>query len=281
MQADQEQRLQPAPPTRRRPLVYAAIALAVIVVLFFGLRALFDSDDEAPSEAPVAVAPPAVAPAPTPAPAPADDLPPEPLPAPEPPPPLPELEHSDPEVRASLSEILPPVAQPALAPQELLRRGAALAEGLRRGKVLRDKLPMPAPEGKAMVVRRDGRTYLDEANYARYNALVDAFAELDANTLARWFNRYEPLLEQAWKELGHKDGGVRAALLKGLDDMIAAPDVQGPIELVQPSVFYKYADPRLEALPDTQKLMIRIGPDNRAVAREQARRLREALATQR
>ena len=66
-------------------------------------------------------------------------------------------------------------------------------------------------------------------------------------------------------------------ILQGLDVLIAAPDLQGDIELVQPSVFFRYADPAIEALPDSQKLMIRIGPGNREVVRRKAERLRDAL----
>ena len=41
---------------------------------------------------------------------------------------------------------------------------------------------------------------------------------------------------------------------------------------------YEYADPAIEALPGLQKLMIRIGSNNRQLVKERARRLRDALA---
>lgn len=283
MRAEQDERLA-APARRRRPVLFALLALAVLGMLGAALLMVLRSTEPAtrpvvlttpdPAREPPGaaqdaageaqpVAPPAV---PVESPAESEE------------PPLPALEHSDPEVRATLADVLPPLAQTVLAPDELLRRTAVVAANFARGRLVRDKLPLPAPPGKLLVTERGDRLYLAEANHARYDALANAFAELDSDALARWFKRYEPLLDEAWRELGTDGGDVRAALIAGLELVLAAPDVQGEIELVQPAVFYKYADPALESLPGTQKLLIRIGPANRQLVKERARRLRDALA---
>jgi hypothetical protein len=59
--------------------------------------------------------------------------------------------------------------------------------------------------------------------------------------------------------------------------MLKAPDVQGPIALVQPRVFYEYKDRDLEGRSAGQKLLIRMGPANAAVVKEKLRELRAAL----
>jgi hypothetical protein len=46
---------------------------------------------------------------------------------------------------------------------------------------------------------------------------------------------------------------------------------------VQPSVVYKYADPKLEGLSSGQKLLIRMGPANEGVIKAKLRELRELL----
>jgi Protein of unknown function (DUF3014) len=282
MRAEQQDRVGDPTTRRRRPLLFIVAALLALGLLGLALQAVLRST--APVTQPVTLQP--ATPAPEPpaqaagsilapvAPADTQSL----IEQPAAQPPLPALEHSDPEVRATLSDVLPPVAQAALAPDELLRRTVVLASNFARGKLLRDKLPLPAPAGKLAVTMRGDRIYLSATNHARYDALADAAAQLDADAVARWFTRYEPLLQEAWKELGAEQGDVRGAVLAGLDLMLAAPDLEGEIELVQPSVFYKYADPALEALPDTQKLLIRVGPNNRMLLKERARRLRDALA---
>ncbi|MBK6287128.1 MAG: DUF3014 domain-containing protein [Pseudomonadales bacterium] len=264
--------------SRRRPLLFLVIAVLVIGALGLALRALLSSPEPAAveiSNAPAATGTistlePRQAAGNSPPPSAATE-------AAEGAPPLPELEHSDPEVRATLADILPAIAQPSLQADELLRRASIQADGFGHGKLLRDKLPLPAVPGKLMVEQRGDQWFLAPANFARYDALADAAAELDTDALARWFNRYEPLLQEAVSELGNGDRNVRSLLLAGLDLMLAAPTPDAEIELVRPSVFYKFADPALEALPETQKLLIRMGPRNRELVLDRVRRLRASL----
>jgi hypothetical protein len=196
-------------------------------------------------------------------------------------PPLPNLEQSDPEIRATLAELLPAVAAPSLAPGQLLPRASVMLANFSTGKILRDKLPLPMPSGKFAVLERGDRTFIAEANYARYDALVGAVREIEPQAIAAWFDRYEPLLQEAFDQLGDGPRSVRQSVISGIDTMLAVPGTGDEIELVRPSVFYKFADPRLEALPDTSKLMIRMGPANREALSAHLRRIREALATPR
>jgi hypothetical protein len=266
-----------------RPALFALLALALVAVTILAVRELLRATPtpgatpvtRAAGGAPSAPAAPAVTTPAAPPAAPAASLPPAEPPAP----PLPALAQSDAEVRTTLAGIVPAAAHPSLAPDNLMARAAALADGFARGKLVRDKLPLPAMPGKLIVVEREERTFLDVANYARYDAVVAAFAELDTAALARWYQRYEPLLQQAYAELGNSDARVRDAILGGIELMLAAPAPAGELELTQPAVFYKYADPALESLPESQKLLIRMGPRNRAIIVAQLQRLRQALGS--
>lgn len=285
MQADGSDRVG-GPPQRRRPVVFAAIALCVIAALGWAVRSLMVSTDTrlppVAVQSPGSKAPPPVVnttTAATPS-----DLPPPvhaaPAPATATPdgPPLPALEASDDEVRSTLTDVLPAAAVTALAPAELIRRIAVMAESFGRGKVLRDRLPLPAPTGKMAVIEREDRIFLAPENFTRYDTLTDMVAAVDVDATVRWITRYEPLLQQAWGELGTDGGSVRGAMIAGLDLLLATPDLEGEIELVQPAVFYRYADPSVESLADVQKLLIRAGPGNRGVIKARARSLRDALA---
>lgn len=266
-----------------RPALFALLALALVAVTALAVRELLRTmptpgatpATHAPGGAASAPAAPGVTTPAAPRAAPAAPLPPA-----EPPvPPLPALAQSDAEVRTTLADIVPATAHPSLAPDNLVARAAALADAFARGKLVRDKLPLPAMPGKLIVVEREERTFLDTANYARYDAVVAAFAEMDTAALARWYLRYEPLLQQAYAELGNAEARVRDAILGGIELMLAAPAPAGELELTQPAVFYKYADPALESLPESQKLLIRMGPRNRAIIVAQLQRLREALGS--
>ncbi|HET7131776.1 MAG TPA: DUF3014 domain-containing protein, partial [Gammaproteobacteria bacterium] len=65
--------------------------------------------------------------------------------------------------------------------------------------------------------------------------------------------------------------------LEVVDHLLATPDVTEPVRLVQPSVYYKYADPKLEALSAGQKLLIRMGPDNAAAVKAKLREIQAEL----
>jgi hypothetical protein len=58
---------------------------------------------------------------------------------------------------------------------------------------------------------------------------------------------------------------------------LAAPEPQGPIALVQPKVFYQFADPKLEDLSAGQKLMVRMGPANERALKAKLRDFRTEL----
>ncbi len=286
MRADDEERITEPRATGRglaRPALFVLLALALVAVTTLAVRELLRATPT-PGAIPAAPAPPGAASAPAPpaatTPGAAQAAPAEPMPPAEPAaPPLPALAQSDVEVRTTLADIVPAAAHPSLAPDNLLARAAALANGFARGRLVRDKLPLPAVPGKLIVVERGERIFLDTANHARYDAVVAAFAELDTAALARWYLRYEPLLQQAYEELGNGEERVREAILDGIELMLAAPAPAGELELKQPAVFYKYADPALEALPESQKLLIRMGPRNRAIIVAQLQRLRQALGS--
>jgi hypothetical protein len=53
--------------------------------------------------------------------------------------------------------------------------------------------------------------------------------------------------------------------------------MSGPVKLVQPKVYYKYADPELEALNAGQKLLIRIGPQNTTLIKARLMELKVRL----
>lgn len=286
MRTDDNERItEPRLPGRgvARPALFALLALALVAVTTLAVRELLRATPT-PGAIPAAPGSGSAASAPaTPAattPDAAQAAPAEPMPPAGPAaPPLPALAQSDVEVRTTLAEIIPAPAHASLAPDNLLARAAALADGFARGRLVRDKLSLPAVPGKLIVVERGERIFLDTANHARYDAVVAAFAELDTAALARWYQRYEPLLQQAYEELGDGEASVREAILGGIELMLAAPVPAGELELKQPAVFYKYADPALEALPESQKLLIRMGPRNRAIIVGKLGQLRQALGS--
>jgi hypothetical protein len=87
----------------------------------------------------------------------------------------------------------------------------------------------------------------------------------------------QPLFQQAYEDLGNPNRLFNARLLEVIDHLLQTPDVREPVRLVRPSVYYKYADPKLESLSSGQKLLIRMGPENAGAIKAKLREIQAAL----
>lgn len=191
---------------------------------------------------------------------------------------------------------LPPLAEsdePALTAaqrlvgRESLERFFYLDSLMRRVVVTIDNLPRKqVPERYRLTKPIDGRfvvteeretTFLNPKNYARYAPAVLFVEGIDTKKLVATYVRFYSLLQQEYQNLGRPDGYFNDRTVEAIDDMLAAPELHQPIQLVRPNVWYKFADPELEALSAGQKLMIRIGPENAARVKAKLRDIRREL----
>jgi hypothetical protein len=165
-------------------------------------------------------------------------------------------------------------------PQDLVRHFVVTIDNLPTEKVAERVRPMKAVPGKFAVSGPDDAPTLDAANYARYEPLVKTLQATDTGQLVALYQRYYPLFQQVYEGLGHPPQYFNDRVVEVIDHLLATPDVRGPIGLVQPSVQYKYADPKLEALSAGQKALIRMGSANATAIKEKLRALRAALVAQ-
>lgn len=197
--------------------------------------------------------------------------------------PLPGLNESDSSVLAALQNLSSQTLA-FVVPQEIIRKFVRAVNAVEEGKVVHEYRPIgsPAPgfltEKIATVGVQPDRYSIDPENYHRYDALVTTLALLDVEALASFYQRFYPLLEEAHAEMGLKKGNFHTVLVRAIDHLLAAPVIEEPLELVQPKVFYQYADETVEALPSTHKLLLRMGPENTRSLQTSLKALRERLA---
>jgi len=154
----------------------------------------------------------------------------------------------------------------------LIQRLVATVDNLAAGKSPKSHVSFLGPKGDFEVVERGGKLLIDPASYARYDALVGVVESLHVEGTARVYRNVKPLLDQAYSELGYPDGDFDAALILAVKLVLATPVVeQAEVEAFASS--YKYADPRLEALNDAQKHLLRLGPENLATVQNRLRRI--------
>jgi hypothetical protein len=242
----------------RLPALLAAIAL-----LAGGGALLLRSLDRA-------APPPPAPPAPATAAAPED---PELPPGPEGAPPAPAT------IRSRLEAVSPdPSLRKLLAQGDVVRRWAVVAAALAAGESPRRELAALAPPGKFSVEDDGGRAAISAASYARYDAFGDAVASVDAEALAAAWRALRPALQAAYRALGYPYPSVDAAMLRALRRLEQAPVRDGPVHVVADEGVHVFADPRLEALGDVEKHLLRMGPRNARLVQAKARELEAALA---
>lgn len=237
-------------------IVVLAIAVAVVVWLWS------QQSEPAPKPVDIPVAVETTEPEPEvveePEPTPMVEL--EPVDEPKPEIELPALGESTPEVLGYLE-----TAEQSVAPlksDQLVRDAAVFVDNLRNGIVIRDKAIIEGPQSRFRVLEQNDKIYVDPRSFDRYNTVVDWFVSLDAAVLVNGLDRYEPLVKQALGEIGYPDSEPEVVLIEAIDMLLATPSVGTVIELNDDKVMYRYADPELESLPDAQKQMLRMGPDN-------------------
>jgi hypothetical protein len=119
---------------------------------------------------------------------------------------------------------------------------------------------------------------LSESNYGRYESIVKLATTVDTQQLVSMYKRFYPLFQQAYVDLGYPEGYFNNRLVEVIDHLLETPEVEGPVKLVQPGVFYEFADPSLESRSSGQKLLLRMGRDNAAAVKLKLREIRREIA---
>lgn len=192
-------------------------------------------------------------------------------------PPLPALDNSDPELTQRLLAL---DWRPGLAnlfvTEEMLRKLVVQADNIAQGQ-LASGHPLLQPLPQQFSVAAGEPLLLAEESFTRYQPYIELLESVPPQQMIALFNRYEPLMQQAFAELGYPDDLFKNRLLQAIDVLLATPELQYPLQLERPSVMYQFADPQLEQLPAVQKLMLRLGPDNQQRVKRLLQRYRHAL----
>ncbi|MCL4183100.1 MAG: DUF3014 domain-containing protein [Burkholderiaceae bacterium] len=191
---------------------------------------------------------------------------------------LPETEHSDPPV---LEALLGLATRDAMAQflnmQDFVRRFVVTVDHLPRELIPAQLSAVRRVPGALAVATEDGTITLQPENFTRYDAFVRFVESLDSRKMVAVYLRFYPLLQREYRAMGFPQGHFHDRVIEAIDDMLAAPEVTGPIRLVQPQVHHKFADPLLESLSAGRKIMIRVGPAHAARLKKVLRELRAGL----
>lgn len=272
--------------------VIAGVAIVSLVALVW-LSLGFDEPDGTTSRVIELPAPVAAEPEPAPAPRvisppaqpavtavdPAEDpepvveVPAQPVEEPEPAPPeesadpevvLPGLNDSDDFVRERIQALRAGAAMMGLiADDQLIRKFVVFVENISRHEFPQTDLPYRSIGVEMPVRELDRNLFLMEDDaYNRFDGFIDTMTAVDTEQAYALYRLLRPLFQQAYAEIGYRGRDFDDALRLAINNVLQATDVEGPFQLVKPSVMYLFADSELENADAVHKQLIRIGPRN-------------------
>ncbi len=195
--------------------------------------------------------------------------------------PLPALDVSDLAMRNALEELSLGKALFGLFQlQDLVRRFVATVDNLPRAKAAVRLMPVKSAVGQFRVDRAGDSFAISQTNAARYAVYAKLADAIDAGKLVALYVHFYPLFQQAYRELGYPKGYFNDRLVEVIDHLLAAPEPQAPVKLVQPKVLYQFADADLEARSAGQKILMRIGNENARKIKAKLRVIRAELTRQ-
>ena len=168
------------------------------------------------------------------------------------------------------------------------RRFVATVDNLGRDHAPRAAWPVLPTPGRFLVQEGQDATRIAPENADRYRPFVDFAASLDAARVVGVYRRLYPVLQQAYRELGFGDRSFHERVIAVADLLLAtpepqeeprvsAPEIRGPVQPAQPWTQYEFADPALQSLSAGQKILLRVGPENRRKLKAKIREIRTLL----
>lgn len=146
----------------------------------------------------------------------------------------------------------------------------------------------PTPE--RFIVDDDGTSkVIGAANAARYKPFVTFAQSIDAKRAVDVYAHFYAEFQAAYEEIGYPGQYFNDRVVAVLDDLLATPEIEEPIKVElteikgdvntqRPWVRYQYVDARLQGLSAGQKMLLRMGPENRRIVKAKLAEIRQEVA---
>mgnify|MGYP003977633189 FL=1 len=150
-----------------------------------------------------------------------------------------------------------------LSNDQLLRSFVVFVENISRGEFPQTGLPYRRIDEEMAVTTVDDNLFvMDESAHARFDRVVDTSVAIDTDQALILYRTLSPLFQQAYSEIGFRNVNFDDTLRQAINNVLRSPNVDGPFQLVKPSVMFLYADSSIENLNNVNKQLVRIGPEN-------------------
>ncbi len=160
-----------------------------------------------------------------------------------------------------------------------IQRFVVTLDNLPEAKLPQAHLPIQGPGGAFLTSGTTAAPQTSRRNHNRYATYVELLEALDSDLMLKFYRHYYPLFQKAYRQLGYQNAYFNDRLVFVLEHLLETPDVQEPIALKRPEVLYTYAENKLERLSYGQKVLLRIGPQQRQRVLKVLQEYRDKLVT--
>jgi hypothetical protein len=202
---------------------------------------------------------------------------------------LPSLDESDEWLKIKLPEMTwRQELLSLLIDEDMIRRLVVFTDNFAQGTIAYEHSLLIAPKEKfspdqaTLNIQNNQETWQwNESATKRFSLYVDLIRSVDSEKLVQWYFEVKPLIDEAYGELGYGDEDFTATLQDAITRVL---DMELPnasdMTLTRPSVMYHFSNEELESLPETDKLLLRLGKDNLLVMKSVLLEFHEKLAQQ-
>ena len=161
--------------------------------------------------------------------------------------------------------------------ERIIRNIVVTIDNLTRRKLPLRYTPVEQAAGQFITSGSEDTLAISPKNAERYTPYVQVAEAIDPKKLVELYVRIYPLFQQAYEELGYPNKYFNNRLIEVLDELLDTPEIKEPIKLVQPNVFYQFADPDLEDRSIGQRILMRTGSKNEAKFKARLRAIKQEL----
>ena len=194
---------------------------------------------------------------------------------------LPVLDESDPFIRDLVTAVSShPDLAAWLIDDGLIRRFVVAVDNVADGRNPSQHLPFMRPGQRFAVSGVETTMRIDPRSYRRYDAHAQIIGSLDTAGTAQLFLRLEPLMDEAYRELGYPNTPFRRTVERAISQLLEVPLVEAPPRVTLGAAFYEYTDERLDDLSPVQKQLLGMGPENARTVQAKLRTVASTLGLQ-
>jgi hypothetical protein len=193
---------------------------------------------------------------------------------------LPKVQKSDESIANALTRLVPDEQlYKRLRLDNFIQRFVSTVDSLPEKRLPQNNIPVYSPEGTFSVSDDQGQLFIAPENAKRYSPYLQILKYAPQDLVLKVYVHYYKLFQEAYQQLGYQNAYFNDRLVFVIDNLLQTPDPADPLSLEQPAVLYTYTDPILENLSAGQKILLRLGRQQRLETLEILRSYRLKLVS--